>query len=474
MDIPLWLTDSLHTLAIALHQFPTLLLLIDVMFKSIIVLTVFCLLARLIGNRLGSASRHLLWLNALMCLTVLPWLPVLFTSLAGNAEAGAGANDGTVALFVLMVLPDQQTSTASLNLTVGLSCLYLLPVAVLLSKLGVGLLRCRRMRINAEPIENPAAVQMLVVLKQTLLLSRNVDLRLSESIESPVSFGVIRPIILLPPQSRDWDNSILTDVLLHELSHIKRMDWLTTLLAYLVACVYWINPLVWYAVKQLREESEHSCDTAVLHAGRTDTDYAESLLGVATRCLHAGRTAGNNHPLMQTMLDKNILMSRISRVLEEKKMQASELKREIKRSALVLLATSAAMLGALGATHVFSSQEQQPAPPPATRSTNGEMFPIHTEEAVYPRSAAEGGIEGWVHVRFTVSAEGAVPASSISIVDAEPAEVFNNSAVTAATKFRFSPRIVEGEAVAVENVQYVFRYRLTEESANNAEITTPN
>jgi TonB family protein len=155
-------------------------------------------------------------------------------------------------------------------------------------------------------------------------------------------------------------------------------------------------------------------------------------------------------------------------VLEDNKMQSTVLKKQIRQSALALGLVSTAMLTVLGTTQVLSAQDntaQAQRPAPATRSVTEEMLPIHSEMPVYPRVAAEGGIEGWVHVRFTVGADGLIPANSISVVDAEPADVFNNSAVNAAEKFQFRPRTVDGEAVAVENVQYVFRYKLKDDAA---------
>jgi TonB family protein len=202
-----------------------------------------------------------------------------------------------------------------------------------------------------------------------------------------------------------------------------------------------------------------------LNAGRSDTDYAESLLGVASHCIHARRTKRIGHPLMQTMLDQNTLIRRISRVLEENKMQASDMQTQIKKTIACLLVLSAGLLSVLGATQVLSAQEQRD--PPATRAAGDEeMLPLHNEQPLYPRTAAEAGIEGWVHVKFTVNAAGTIDENSLAVVDAEPADTFNNSALAAASKFRFSPRIRGGEAVAVPNVQYVFRYKLNWDPAD--------
>jgi len=473
MDNPDWVTDSMYFFATALHRLPGLQLFIDVMLKSVVVLIVCLLLDRWFSYRFGfinrsngktlaSSSRHLLWLNGLLCLAILPWLPALFFLLS----LGTGQSGAPNTLFELTVVSGQQQATNPVTLGIVLLIIYLIPVALLLFRLLSALVISQRIYRNARPLAAPKTTHLLFSLKQKLLISRRVNLRLSDAIESPVSFGLFTPAIILPAQARDWNASVMTDVLLHELCHIKRLDWLTTLFAYGLACVYWINPLVWLALKRLHEESEYSCDTAVLNAGRSDTDYAESLLGVASHCIHARRTKRIGHPLMQTMLDQNTLISRISRVLEENKMQASDMKKQIRKTTALLLVFSAAMLGVLGVTQVLSAQEQEQRPSPATRAVNEEMLPLHNEEPVYPKAAADAGIEGWVHVRFTVNAAGSIDESSVSVVDAEPADMFNNSAMNATKKFRFSPRITNGEPVAVPNVQYVFRYKLSQESVD--------
>tara|TARA_R110002072_G_scaffold303107_2_gene493815 strand:- start:92321 stop:93757 length:1437 start_codon:yes stop_codon:yes gene_type:complete len=467
-----------QSLAILLHQFPLLQLMIDLAIKSIVLLTVFVIMDTALGKRITSTSRHLLWLNSLFCLLLLLLIPVTLL-IFDNPATGQVAPD---VLFELSVYP---ASLQSADMGIpgwGLLLLYLIPALVLLARLLVALRSIRRLSRQSRLPEGGMPEARLAVLRKQLRITRRVSLRISDDIESPVSFGLFAPAILLPAQARDWNDSIITDVLLHELCHIKRLDWLTTLLAYVLASLFWINPLVWLAIARLREESENSCDSAVLCAGRSDTDYAQSLLGVAVSCVHARRGQSNSpgnplnpsnpnnrtnpdnrnsNPLLQTMLDQNTLKTRISRVLEEKKMQVSEMKRQTKRAVAVLLLMSAGLLSVLSTHQVLLAQEQ---PDPATRTIDEEMFPLNSIVPRYPTVAANEGIEGWVQVSFTVSADGSVAGSSVSIVDSQPAEVFNNSALAAAKQFLFSPRIVAGQPVDVPNVQYVFRYKLRNDS----------
>lgn len=91
-------------------------------------------------------------------------------------------------------------------------------------------------------------------------------------------------------------------------------------------------------------------------------------------------------------------------------------------------------------------------------ASDGEMLPLVNVQPTYPTRAAQRGIEGWAQVRFVVTAAGGV--RDVEVVDAEPPGIFNSAAVRAAERFRFQPRVVNGEPVDVPGVQYVFRFQL--------------
>jgi TonB family protein len=468
------ITAFIHAAGVLLHQFPVLQQMADTALKSFFLLGVFLVVDVLVRRKIGSTSRHLLWLNALVCLALLPFFAAA-TGLWGMLWPGDAANSHLSALIELPVYASALAAGNTVRWDIVLLVVYLIPVALLMSRVVFSLRSLRKIFKQSQLVKDTKLNVQLQVLRRQLNISRKVGLRFSTHIESPLSFGLFRPQIVLPEQASGWSESIMTDVLLHELFHVKRLDWLTTLSAYMTACIFWFNPLVWLAIGQLREESENSCDTAVLNAGRTDTEYAESLLGVASSCIHARRHDHQQHkpknrsknPLLQTMLDQNTLKMRISRVLEENKMNVSEIRKEMKRTAMLGLLLSTGLLVGLGANQVLLAQEQ--AGPLSLRIVDAEMVPLNSVEPVYPRSAAEAGIEGWVQVRFTVSADGSVAENSVSIVDAEPADIFNRSAIAATAQFRFSPRITAGQPVEVPNVQYVFRFYLSEESERAAQ-----
>ena len=95
-------------------------------------------------------------------------------------------------------------------------------------------------------------------------------------------------------------------------------------------------------------------------------------------------------------------------------------------------------------------------------ATDGDYLPLVAIAPQYPTRAAQRGIEGWCLVAFTVDGMGNVVEDTITVVDAEPASIFDRSSMRAATRFKFQPRVVDGQGVEVPGVQCLFRYQLEE------------
>ena len=84
-------------------------------------------------------------------------------------------------------------------------------------------------------------------------------------------------------------------------------------------------------------------------------------------------------------------------------------------------------------------------------SGDGEYLPIVKVQPVYPRRALQRGIEGYVIVEFTVTKSGAV--RDPFVVEADPANIFDRAALKAASKFKYKPRVIDGEPIEVPGVQ---------------------
>ncbi|HEV2148026.1 MAG TPA: M56 family metallopeptidase, partial [Longimicrobiaceae bacterium] len=96
--------------------------------------------------------------------------------------------------------------------------------------------------------------------------------------EMPMTWGMLRPVVLLPASCDSWPAERRDVVLRHELAHVARRDVLTLALAQLACAVHWFNPLSWVALHQLRAEAERCCDDWVLSTGTRASTYADHLL----------------------------------------------------------------------------------------------------------------------------------------------------------------------------------------------------
>ena len=109
---------------------------------------------------------------------------------------------------------------------------------------------------------------------------RTVSVRRSDAVTVPMVWGLFCPVILLPADADEWEPERRRAVLLHELAHIQRQDWLMQMMAQITCAVYWFNPFVWFAARRMRTEAERACDDHVLNAGYQSTDYAQHLLDI--------------------------------------------------------------------------------------------------------------------------------------------------------------------------------------------------
>ncbi len=134
---------------------------------------------------------------------------------------------------------------------------------------------------KAQIVQQPAFQSLLTELRDRLGLRRAIRLFDIDDEIVPITWGLFRPLILLPMSWRHWPGQRLRMVLLHELAHVKRFDLPLQLMARLSCAVYWFNPLIWYALRRLRIEREQACDDRVVHTGERASDYANELVAIA-------------------------------------------------------------------------------------------------------------------------------------------------------------------------------------------------
>jgi hypothetical protein len=158
---------------------------------------------------------------------------------------------------------------------------YVGGVLLLLAKLAVEHALIQRVRRTSAPNDDPALAKLLASLSTRLGIPRRITLLRTNRATSPLTWGIVRPHVLIPSASKDWPTERQQAVLLHELAHVARHDCLTQTLAAIACAVYWPHPGVWRAAARLRVERELACDDRVINAGIPALDYADHLLAIA-------------------------------------------------------------------------------------------------------------------------------------------------------------------------------------------------
>jgi uncharacterized protein (TIGR03435 family) len=111
---------------------------------------------------------------------------------------------------------------------------------------------------------------------------RAVSVSLHRALTGPMTFGVMRPVIVFPPDAVEWRTADLRRALRHELEHVRRADCLVDAVARVICALYWFHPLAWLSWHRLRLEAERACDDAVVRESGA-VAYAEQLVSLAAR-----------------------------------------------------------------------------------------------------------------------------------------------------------------------------------------------
>lgn len=307
---------------------PFLRVLLDAALKSTLLLAFAAVTCGLL-RRSGAAVRHLIWSAALVCTLALPILvstlppwrlatwpgwsargsatssPAIDSGTAVNAAASA-STPRTVRLLESLLLPEAAPVEAApksfatlrahgaerwtavrgastqliLEPRAWLTAGWLAGVLAVLVLLAAGLRRTWRLGRSATELSEGALAEDARALANQMGLGPVRLLRAPTAV-IPMTWGVLRPVILLPDGAGDWSAARRRAVLLHELAHIKRGDYLSQLMAQVACAVYWFNPLVWFGAARLRVERERASDDQVLCTGSRASDYATHLLEMA-------------------------------------------------------------------------------------------------------------------------------------------------------------------------------------------------
>ena len=311
----------------------------------------------------------------------------------------------------------------------------------------VGLARLRWLRASSSPVKDGPWHRLCADLAGSCGLGRGVDLLLGPRPGLVATWGWRRPVVMLPVSALEWPAERMHIVLLHELAHVRRGDWVLQMSAEALRCVWWFNPLAWAVRARLRRESEHAADDLVLARGVPAATCAGHLVELVKEVRKHRRT----WLPAPAMARPSHLERRLSAMLNPRTNRRSMTRLARFGSLGVLVSASivvaALHVGPVSASHFVESignavEQEQPAEPASEqRAAIVAAVAAAVEAAAASRSAESAGN----------AVEQEQPAFQIELSSEQRAAIA--AAVAAAVEAAAASRSAESAGNAVEQEQ---------------------
>ena len=248
-------------------------------------------------NNLSSRMQYNLWLLLLGLLAVpfipfrlisfpqiFSWLSSVRNSSASHDDVGAnnvmdtGLSGTTNWMndFALSVNKDTPSVTGYILLSIWIVGMLVMMILVIKSSL-----RLRTIKRSALPLQNPKVRRLYNRCLNEMKIIRNIPVYSTAFLKSPIIVGFLKPCIYLPIHLiSDYHESDMRYMLLHELQHYRHKDAIANYLMNFAGVLYWFNPFVWFALREMRNDREIACDTSVLKMLEEDDyeDYGNTLI----------------------------------------------------------------------------------------------------------------------------------------------------------------------------------------------------
>lgn len=334
--------------------------LIQMSIAGAVMIVVVILIRAIAINRLPKSTFTALWMAVLARLLVPVSIPSVFSvySLFDNVMAPSPAKQPQSVVTAAGSLPEtiqqmqpQIIPAAGGNSTFGLVSVWVIGAVVALAFFGAAYVVCFRRLRKAEDASHPAIDQWM----NRHGVRKSVAVRRSGEVSSPLTYGLFRPVIVLPGGMDLNDSERLDYVLSHELTHIRRFDLLKKLAVILALCLHWFNPLVWVMFIVFNRDIELACDEAVVSgAGHSSRKaYAMALIDMEEKRSFSGT--------LYTCFNKNAIEERIVAIM---KIKSPTVTRMLAAAAIVL----AVCLGF--ATTAYANQDNRTDPPAAVSAVD--------------------------------------------------------------------------------------------------------
>lgn len=308
-----------------------------------------------------------------------------------------------------------------------------LGAALRLAWLGLGLRQLHSWRRSARPLELVPAVTEAV-----RHLGTRARLLVSPRVESPVTFGWRRPVVLLPAGFAALPAETQRGILCHELLHVRRRDWLFALGEEGVRALLWFHPAVWLLLARIALHREQVVDREAVRLTGSRRAYLEALRAVACRSWQSGLSGVPGLPFFH----QGHLRERVVHLCKEVPMSRSRVTTLVSTFAGLLALT--AVLGILAFPMAGAAWAAEPL------NVEGDVQRpevLYKEPPVYPEEARKTRLEGQVVVKTVIDEQGNVKDPVVESSSGH--DSLDQAAVEAVSAWRFKPATLHGKPVAV-------------------------
>jgi TonB family protein len=265
--------------------------------------------------------------------------------------------------------------------------------AVRLGLLALGLMKLRRLRRHAEPVPQAPSLD-----RAFNLTGVTAEFLRSDDVAGPVTFGVERPVVLVPAGFFDLEPVEQESIAIHELLHVRRRDWLYTLAEEGVRAILWFHPAIWFLLNRVQLAREQSVDEAVVNCTRRVQEYVGALLKIAATRIEPDLAPA---PLF---LKKRHLRERVAAIVTGANMSKSRLTLTM----IAVLTVLPLVAGMLAWQIPLQAAPQEVRDSSGVEIRTGPFKVLHRDAVDYPVEARKKGLSGDVVVSVSVNNLGEV------------------------------------------------------------------
>ena len=283
---------------LALH-IPPILLVTLIKWSSLFILVTILLS---LFKKLTPGNKHLLWLLLIYGLLLVPILSGLLPyswfkdsrSLSERGEVVKVMNDIffvqplametgslSVATDAAPLQSTLHTLASGYNWSLFMVLIWFAGVFIASFRVLIGRFRLSVLQRDTDSPLIKEYRKKLYYLSEEMGIEKKVCLVMSSRCRIPFTYRIFKPVIVFPRESGAWPAERVRAVLLHELAHIRRRDYLTQSIARIICSLFWFIPFVWLAYAKLYQEQEKACDVFVVERGVRPADYASHILDLA-------------------------------------------------------------------------------------------------------------------------------------------------------------------------------------------------